>query len=160
MRIRAEIVMLLACMCLYCSKGLNAQTKPDTIHTSLNGEEMAAIVKEAGFSPEVTKDSQGDPLIRFRLEALRCAIYFFGCKNDRCESYQFSAGFSMEKKPGQEKINEWNRTKRFGRAYIDAEQDPHIEMDVDLDGGVTHEYIVRTLSTWRAVFLAFVKYIG
>lgn len=36
-----------------------------------------------------------------------------------------------------EAINEWNRTKRFSRAYLDAERDPVLEADLDAAEGLT-----------------------
>jgi hypothetical protein len=159
MKSGAQLAMLLTCVGVCAGTGLSAQTPKDSIYETVNGEELAAVVREAGFVPEITEDSQGDPLVRFRLEGLRTSIFTYGCEDDRCTSYQFMAGFSMDEKPGVEKVNEWNRLRRFGRAYVDTEQDPIIEMDVDLDGGVTHEYLVRTLTTWRAVFVSFLQHV-
>ena len=34
-----------------------------------------------------------------------------------------------------EKINKWNATSAFSRAYLDVENDPVIELDLDLEAG-------------------------
>ena len=42
-------------------------------------------------------------------------------------------GFSDAKDVSLDKLNKWNKDKRFARAYKDDEGDPVLEMDVDLD---------------------------
>lgn len=41
------------------------------------------------------------------------------------------------------RINDWNRTKRFSRAYLDKDGDPVLEADLDFEGGVTTESVAR-----------------
>ncbi len=159
MRSSTQLAMLLTCAGVCVGTGLDAQTPKDSIFETLSGEDLAAVTRAAGFVPELDEDAAGDPMVRFRLEGLRTSIFMYGCEDDRCTSYQFTAGFAMDEKPAVETINEWNRIKRFGRAYADLEGDPFVEMDVDLDGGVTHEYLVRTFTTWRAVFVSFLQHI-
>jgi hypothetical protein len=52
-------------------------------------------------------------------------------------------------------VNEWNKTKRFGRAYIDAENDPCVELDYDLEGGVSDESIKVWFDTVTAIVRSF-----
>jgi gas vesicle protein len=52
-------------------------------------------------------------------------------------------------------VNEWNKTKRWGRAYIDAENDPCVELDYDLEGGVSDDSIKVWFDTVTAVVGAF-----
>ena len=52
-------------------------------------------------------------------------------------------------------INEWNKTKRFGRAYIDAEGDPCVELDYDLEGGVSDDSIKVWFDTVTAIVKSF-----
>lgn len=50
-------------------------------------------------------------------------------------------------------MNEWNRKKRYTKAYLDDEQDPVIDMDIYLgDGGISIDNFRSWLDTWeRAV---------
>ena len=41
------------------------------------------------------------------------------------------------------RINDWNRTRRFGSVYLDNEGDPVLKCDLDFEGGVTHESLVN-----------------
>ena len=42
-----------------------------------------------------------------------------------------------------EKINEWNRTKRLSRAYLDSDNDPVLEADLLANGGLTTEHVTE-----------------
>lgn len=53
------------------------------------------------------------------------------------------------------KVNEWNKTKRFGRAYIDSDGDPCIELDYDLEGGVSDDSIKVWFDTVKLIVKSF-----
>ena len=42
-----------------------------------------------------------------------------------------------------ERINEWNRTKRLSRAYLDSDNDPILEADLLANGGLTTENVTE-----------------
>lgn len=126
------------------------------IFTTISGEEMAQIVREEGYAPELGADSRGDPLIRFRVEGYNCLLVFYGVQDGRAMSLQFRAAFREQVDIG--KVNEWNRRKRFLKAYLDEDGDINMDMDVDLEGGVTRAYLVERLRTWRAAFLSCVRF--
>ncbi|MCU0756991.1 MAG: YbjN domain-containing protein [Xanthomonadales bacterium] len=46
-------------------------------------------------------------------------------------------------KVSMSRINDWNRLKRFSRAYLDKDGDPVLEADLDFEGGVTNESVAR-----------------
>jgi hypothetical protein len=58
-------------------------------------------------------------------------------------------------------MNEWNRGERFGRGYLDKENDPIIEMDLDLDdGGVAPLLFIDNIEFWASILSKFEKHIG
>lgn len=57
-------------------------------------------------------------------------------------------------------VNEWNKSKRFGRAYIDAENDPCVELDYDLEGGVSDESIKVWFDTVTAIVRSFKAHVS
>ncbi len=59
-----------------------------------------------------------------------------------------------------QRILDWNRDKRFGRAYLDKAGDPWVEMDMDVEHGATTEAIANDLERWKAVIQEFRTYIG
>ncbi len=135
-----------------------SKASPGGVLTTVSGEEMAQIVRDEGYSPELDRDSRGDPMIRFRVEGYNCLLFFYGVKEGRAISVQFRAAF-REKVP-IEKVNEWNRKKRFLKVYLDEDDDINMDMDVDLEGGVTREYLAERLRTWRAAFLTCVRFLA
>lgn len=51
------------------------------------------------------------------------------------------------------RINEWNKTKRFAKAYIDNDGDPVLESDYELTGGVTEQNVKE----WMKTYVLFLK---
>lgn len=52
-------------------------------------------------------------------------------------------------------VNDWNKSKRFSRAYIDGDGDPCVELDYDLEGGVSDDSIKVWFDTVTAVVKSF-----
>ncbi len=67
---------------------------------------------------------------------------------------------SFKKKVTVNKINEWNRDKRYARAYIDKEGDPCLELDLDLEGGSSMGAVREMFRTWRTCVKLFTEHIG
>lgn len=42
-----------------------------------------------------------------------------------------------------ETVNAWNQEKRLSRAYLDDDNDPTLEVDLDADAGVTEKHVAR-----------------
>jgi len=137
---------------------LSSRPSPGAVLTSISGEEMAQLVREEGYSAELDRDSRGDPMIRFQVAGYTCLLFFYGVQDDRADSLQFRAAF-RENVP-IEKVNEWNRRKRFLKVYLDEDGDLNMDMDVDLEGGVTRDYLLERVRTWRAAFLACVRFLA
>jgi len=54
-----------------------------------------------------------------------------------------------------EKVNKWNQEKRFSRAYLDEDGDPHLELDLDLEGGGTEDCVRRFIKISGASLMNF-----
>jgi len=126
----------------------------------IDAEDPQAILEIAkGFgSARLKKDSQGDPMISGRIDGTRYGIYFYGCDNNHrhCDDIKFGAAWSG-KKVTLKQVNNWNRTKRYGTAYLDNDGDPNLDMPVNLDYGVTVENLEDDFSFWEKVLKAFKK---
>lgn len=113
-------------------------------------------------SAEIGTDNRGDPKIDGRMHGVRYQIYFYGCTSgEKCNSVQFRAGFTQNQKQTIERMNEWNTTKRFGKAAIDKDGDATIELNINLRGGVCNANFDETISWWSTVlreFLDFIKF--
>ncbi|HEX8624018.1 MAG TPA: YbjN domain-containing protein [Allosphingosinicella sp.] len=122
---------------------------------------VRALQKE-GFSAKLGVDKVGDPMITSGVSGTTFQIFFYNCTDHKaCATISFHAGYDLKTNIGLEKINEWNRGKRFGRAYLDKENDPILEMDVDLDdGGLSQALFIDNLQFWTSILSEFEKHIG
>ena len=111
---------------------------------------IAELMKTFGYRAELTTDDQGDPKIKSSAGGANFSVYFYGCTNGKdCTSIQFSAGFDLTDGTTLEVVNDWNTAKRYGKVYLDSENDPYIEMDINLEfGGVGEETFRDTLDIW------------
>jgi hypothetical protein len=123
-------------------------------------ESIAAVLRAKGYKAEITKDNQGDPMIRSGVEGMTFAVLFYGCTGgSKCQTIQFYSGFSKTK-ADEAKLNLWNREHRFGRAYIGKDGDPALAMDVDLDdGGLPRILFEDNVEFWTTVLSQFAKYV-
>lgn len=128
--------------------------------TAADPEGIAEVLRDKGFDVEVTKDDEGDPLIRVTGKGYKYIILFYGCTAGReCTTLGLYAGWTGAS-ADIEKINQWNRDNRFGRAYIDKDNDPVVEMDIDLDdGGMSRLLFEDHIEFWMSVVANYSKYI-
>lgn len=132
--------------------------------TAKDPQSVSRALLAAGYQAEVKTDVEGDPMIVSASSGTKFGVFFYNCTNHlNCATVQFHAAFDMPpgKAPSLERINSWNRSQRFGRAYLDKEGDPAIEMDLDLDdGGMSQALFVDNLEFWVSVLARFEKEIG
>jgi len=57
-------------------------------------------------------------------------------------------------------VNDWNKSKRFSRAYIDGDGDPCVELDYDLEGGVTDDNVKVWFDTVTAIVRSFKTHVS
>ena len=124
---------------------------------TLDATKPAAILELAkGFgSAKLETDSTGDPVIKGRIEGVAYGIYFYSCKKGKdCTSVQFAAGWA-DVKTDPALINRWNSENRFGAGYLDDDKDANVQMDVNLEFGVTPKNLEDTMDIWKTVLLDF-----
>ena len=147
MRILVSFFMLVAATTAAGAQQLVDGSDPEQLQNLLRGFGSAVI----------ETDDVGDPMIVGRMEGTRFVVFFYGCDSDgdNCDSIQFRAAWSTDGDITTDAVNAWNRDKRFGKAYIDNENDPVIEMDVNLDNGVTVANFEDTIDWWQTALADF-----
>ncbi|MBP7161777.1 YbjN domain-containing protein [Myxococcota bacterium] len=110
---------------------------------------MEILAKE-GLVPERAKET----VIRVKMDQV--GVLFF--VSDSKENIQAYAGFESDNTTCA-KVNQWNAEKRFSRAYLDDDDDPVIELDLDLEGGITQERLIDFITTVRHSVAGFRKHI-
>lgn len=89
---------------------------------------------------------------RFEYEGLKILVF------NKEDTMQLYAGFSGAK-ISLSRINEWNKTKRFTRAYLDKDNDPVLEGDIELTGGVTEKNVKEWIKTYQVSIRAYKKHL-
>lgn len=118
---------------------------------SSDPETIAGIARGYG-SATVQTDSEGDPQILGRIGGTRYLVNFYGCVNGaNCTTIQFRASWNNPGNVTVDDMNAWNQDKRFGKAYLDFNNDPVIEWDVNLFGGVSARNLDDTFDWWKIV---------
>ena len=109
-----------------------------TVYNAVSGKEIQAMLTTEGYRPTLGKAEDGDPQIKFKVQGKEIRIDFYDCnKTEFCGSLNFSTGWALKTKLKAADLNQWNADSRYIRVYTDEENDPILEDDIDLDGGVT-----------------------
>ena len=129
--------------------------------TATDENVVMKAMQDFGLIATMGTDSQGDPKISSRVSDTKFSVYFYGCQdNKNCSSILIKAGYDLNNGISALKINEWNRDKRFAKAYIDDEGDPFLEMDINLDfDGVGNKNFEDNLDWWRLLVEDFEEFI-
>jgi hypothetical protein len=126
--------LLLALVISLWAGAASAQT-----YTQISSPELQSLMTAKGYTTEVDQD--GDLI--WTIDGVRSLLIV---AKDQ-ESIQFV--YSSNARPSLETINQWNRSKRYSRSFIDKDGDPILKLDLDLAGGVTKARIYDYLLTAR-----------
>ena len=117
------------------------------ILTTLSGEQMKKILVGEGYRG-LNIDKDGD--IVGRIDDIPFLIIVASDE----EALLFK--YSCESNDGDVgKVNEWNKNRRFSRAYVDDEGDYNLELDLVLSGGITEARVKDFFETSRISMLTF-----
>ena len=131
---------MLAALALMLGMAGTAQAQAVVSQTST--AQLESIMKQEGYSYTVDKD--GD--LVWKIDGYSALLLI---PKDKA-SILFRASFDGD--VPLSRINSWNRTKKYSRSYLDHENDPVLELDLDLEGGVTRARIVSFLKTSNISF--------
>lgn len=147
-------------MAAYVAAGFLSAAQADSVVAS-DPDDIVTIIQNMGYKASLETDAEGDPKIQSSAAGSTFQIYFYGCTdNAECRSVQFSSGYDLTNGTNAAVMNDWNRRKRFGRAFIDDEGDPWIKLDLNLDeGGTTIGNFQDTFEVWELLLGQFEEHI-
>ena len=124
---------------------------------------LVSFLQSKGYRAEL--DLSGErPIIHSGAAGWKHRIVLNGCDQKKnCRDLLFQASWDAEADDQRsiDKINAFNRDKRFARAYVDEDQDPVIEMDVVFtDHAMEPKMLEEHLDIWDDVIADFAKHIG
>ena len=157
MQVKLAMAAVAAGAMMFCGTA-SAAPYPDG---GVTAGQVAAVLQANGYQAEITKDGEGDPMVRSAADGTKYRILFYGCKGTaRCTALEFLVGFDLPNGMTMEKLNKWNRDSRFGHAYLDDENDPYLQLDLNSSPGFTSESMATYVETWTALVPKFKTYIG
>lgn len=126
-----------------------------------NPAAIKAIVESQGWPATLITKAGDDPYIESSRNGLKFLVLFMNCEDGKqCKTLQYYMGFNDAKDVSLDRLNQWNKEKRFARAYRDDEGDPVLEMDVDVDfAGIPRENIGETFNTWASLMDSYREFI-
>ncbi len=121
-------------------------------------KELSDVLRYNAFDFK-TETFQGKEVFVVDVDGITTVVQFYG-DDPEFESLQLYAGFTGDSSITEKRMNEWNSTHRFTRAYIDDEGDPVLEMDLNFTfGGISERQLEDSLALWELSVVAFRKFI-
>lgn len=140
--------MLAVAACMLLLGFASSASAQQTIYETISVAQTEQLLKKEGYSISKKEDNS----LFFKIEGN--TVLMIVAKDQK--SLQFYA-YESDTNTKLETINRWNRDKRYSRSYIDKDGDPVLELDLDLEGGVTDKRIVDFILTSRVSYLAWRK---
>jgi hypothetical protein len=110
---------------------------------------IARFMEKTGYRVELRADTKGDPVITGRISRSDYVIQFYECEQGvTCNSVQFMSQATKPASLTGDSANAFNARWRYVRITFDAAQ-VKLQMDVNLDAGVTSDNFEDTLDIWR-----------
>jgi hypothetical protein len=150
-------IMLLAAGFL----AFTASSQASAENVTADPQIVARAMRDAGYKATIEKSDDGNSFIQSSTSGYPFRVFFFGCDNDTpgCDTIQLYAGFLTDTSPSLKEMNSYTRDYRWGRVYIDNEDDPVIEMDIDLeDGGMPVALFKDNLEYWDFIMPKFAEF--
>lgn len=135
---------------LLATPGFTPPIAAQEVVSEVSTDQLQKMLESMGYEVEQPKEN----VLQFAIEG-HTALLING-KTD----IQFYSYFKKQKKVDLKKVNEWNATKRFSRAYLDQDGDVVIEWDLDLEGGTTAGALKESIRTYRLGVMAFVRFLN
>jgi len=125
-----------------------------------NPLKLVEVIRALGYPAQLDIDGVGDPMIISNAADVDFWIFFHGCVGGMlCETVLFTIGFDLRYGTTLETVDAWNRAALLGRAYLDDEDDPWLELGVHLGGGVSRQNFEQTLILWEGILDDFKRHI-
>jgi Putative bacterial sensory transduction regulator len=123
----------------------------DAQFMTVSPEQMGEIIQSSGFRAEHRTDTNGIPLIASATNGINFNIRMGNRAAAPAEGFMDFTYLTIIKVEGEfpaERLNEWNRNRRFSRLHR-VDDFVVLDMDVVVAGGVTERHIRATLELWE-----------
>lgn len=124
-----------------------------TTVTAIRPDGVAEALTNLGYTAELAKDANGDPLINADIGGWQAALMFYECNektHDGCQSLQFVANFTPEKKFTAEDAVKFMRNTRFASVSLTPDQSVTMTWDVVTGKGIDLEVFSNAVDMFRS----------
>lgn len=156
-RVMLQVFAVIMTIGMHVGAAAAAPSGPEKTITTVTIDAVAKIMQNAGYRAEIL-DGKNRPHLRTGLGGYTVLVFFYDCKDKNCGALQFYVGFKKAPKFNLTNINRWNAEMRYGKAYIDKDEDLAIEYDIALDGGVTQDFIKQQIYLFERVLSNFDRF--
>lgn len=109
---------------------------------------LSRFMERIGYRVQLRADERGDPQIFGRMHNSDFVMQFYECENGAfCNSVQLLVQAVRPQTATLEALNAFNARWRYARATIAGDQ-LRLQMDLNLDAGVTADNLEDTLDIW------------
>jgi Putative bacterial sensory transduction regulator len=127
----------------------HAAAEPREVFTRCTNRMIEKTLKAMGYAfTELENDAY-----RFDVDGMRIVIF------NKSEDIQLYAGWDLDGTT-LNRVNEFNREKRWAKAYLDDDGDPVIEADLDFEGGVTQDSFERFIKLFVQVAALYAEHLA
>ncbi|MDD2776715.1 MAG: YbjN domain-containing protein [Gallionella sp.] len=140
---KMRIAVLLSCMLFSFSTSVFAE---DALAKKFSDSQLIEMFKGEGYS---SVEQIKDGVIRVKIESRNFVI--FNKFDGDLQLYYVVGGAKIS----FETINEWNKSKRLSRAYLDSDNDPALEADLLADAGITQGQVMAFFNVFKMSVNAF-----
>jgi len=113
----------------------------NSLKTRFSDSELVKVMRGDGYS-SVTIIRDG--AIRVKIDGK--SYYILNKSDGDLQTYYAFSGLDITTSD----INEWNKTKRLSRAYLDNDNDPVIESDLLANAGLTDEHVTVFFTVFKS----------
>ena len=117
--------------------------------TTLSVVDLRSLLSDMGYEPRSLEGQDNAWAVQM---ADRPVLIKIGNEGRNLLLWSYVQGGSLNK------VNEWNKEKRFSRAYLDGDGDANVEWDIRLEGGVTVDAVREGIRMFQAVVQVFKEY--
>ena len=122
----------------------------DGLVDKYSDDNLIQILRQDGYGA-VGKIKDG--AIRFKVEGSTYVLY--NQQDGDLQLYYSLSGAKIS----FDVINEWNKTKRLSRAYLDSDLDPTLESDLLANAGMTEKHVTEFLRLFKISVSGFREFI-
>ena len=149
-----RMIGAVVCALLFAMTARVAVAEDSEMVKTMTSAQMKALLADQGFT-NVTIDEDDDLIVK--MTGYNVLIFVRG-NNYTFIKFRFAVAGTTAT---LSRVNDWNRKMNFTKSFLDEDDDPVLEMDLDLEGGVTIARIkdgIRTFSQALNHFLREVAY--